>query len=90
MGERPTLNADQMQAVVRIEEFLTGPDRCFILEGSAGTGKTTLIAALADRLNEAHFRFCLLAPTGRAAEYSNAPPIMKPKPFTARFIHSKR
>lgn len=39
----------------------------FILRGSAGTGKTTLIAKLVDTLEDMNLSCALLAPTGRAA-----------------------
>ena len=40
MGARPKLNADQTHAAGMIEVFLAGPERCFFLKGSAGTGKS--------------------------------------------------
>jgi exodeoxyribonuclease-5 len=40
----------------------------FILNGYAGTGKTTLIAALVAALKELNIKSILLAPTGRAAK----------------------
>jgi ATP-dependent exoDNAse (exonuclease V) alpha subunit len=43
-------------------------NRCFILRGYAGTGKTTSVAALVKALNKFKFRSVLLAPTGRAAK----------------------
>ncbi len=42
-----------------------------ILSGSAGTGKTTIIKAIIEAIEKAHgagTSFCLLAPTGKAAE----------------------
>lgn len=49
----------------------------FILRGYAGTGKTTMVAALSDVLPKYKFKVVLLAPTGRAAKvlagYSNKP-----------------
>jgi hypothetical protein len=83
MGAYPKLNADQTRAVGMIEAFLAGPERCFILKGSAGTGKTTLISILADRLVDAHSRFCLIAPTGRAARI-----LERFTKHEARTIHS--
>ncbi len=43
-------------------------ERIFILNGYAGTGKTTLIAALVRTLKEMKMKPVLLAPTGRAAK----------------------
>lgn len=39
-----------------------------ILTGSAGTGKTTLVGQLIDRLNQGNYKAQLLATTGRAAK----------------------
>lgn len=56
----------------------------FLLRGYAGTGKTSLTGALVRTLEQLKQRFCLLAPTGRAAKvmalYSG---------FTASTIHRK-
>ena len=43
-------------------------DRCFILRGYAGTGKTTSVAALVKALPRFKLKVVLLAPTGRAAK----------------------
>ena len=40
----------------------------FLLRGYAGTGKTSLVGALVRTLEQLGQRFCLLAPTGRAAK----------------------
>lgn len=52
-------------------------DGIFLLKGYAGTGKTSLVGALVRTLQQLGQRFCLLAPTGRAAKvmaaYSGAP-----------------
>jgi hypothetical protein len=61
------LTQEQQEVIQRIAAFVSGPEHCFILKGSAGTGKTTLIASLIQRLSQLHRSFCLLAPTGRAA-----------------------
>ncbi len=57
---------DQMKAIELLSAFLYhGDDQgIFILRGYAGTGKTTLLAALTRVLH----KFVLLAPTGRAAK----------------------
>lgn len=44
------------------------PERIFVLDGHAGTGKTTLIAALVAALRALGIPSVLLAPTGRAAK----------------------
>lgn len=48
--------------------FSTDEDAVFLLKGYAGTGKTSLIAALVKTLDELKRRCVLLAPTGRAAK----------------------
>ena len=67
-GHVPT--AEQEQAIGIIADFLT--DRAarsaMILCGSAGTGKTTLAAAIVRTLTSMKQKMMLLAPTGRAAK----------------------
>ena len=43
-------------------------DEVFILNGYAGTGKTTVLSALVATLKELGLRFRQMAPTGRAAK----------------------
>lgn len=68
---------DQRLATDRLVDFLTDDSsQIFILRGSAGTGKTSLITSLVKNLPSG-VKFVLLAPTGRAAkvmsQYSNLP-----------------
>ena len=50
-------------------EFLTGDDGdILILNGYAGTGKTTAVASVVAALKEFEVPCVLLAPTGRAAK----------------------
>ncbi len=54
-----------------MDEFLTEknlPKYTFILKGYAGTGKTSVLAALVKSLPKLNFRPLMLAPTGRAAK----------------------
>ena len=65
--------ADQQRAVGAFCRFLTDAGSSFhppvfILRGSAGTGKTTLAAAIVQTLLELKQKLVLLAPTGRAAK----------------------
>ncbi|KEQ31427.1 ATP-dependent DNA helicase [Pedobacter antarcticus] len=62
--------AEQLNFCEQVASFLTGrvDQRCFILRGYAGTGKTTSIAALVKALPRFKMRSVLLAPTGRAAK----------------------
>ena len=53
-----------------IADFATNQNReeMFVLKGYAGTGKTTVIAALVNALPAINKKYVLLAPTGRAAK----------------------
>lgn len=62
------LTDDQRNAVVQLSEFLESDKRVFILQGYAGSGKTTLISGLVHYLAEAKKQFEVMAPTGRAAK----------------------
>ena len=62
------LNREQLEALKAIQSFLRDDALdAFILRGSAGTGKTTLIAKLVEALGAMGLSCELLAPTGRAA-----------------------
>jgi ATP-dependent exoDNAse (exonuclease V) alpha subunit len=62
------LTPEQRGALVAIKAFLLDETLdAFILRGSAGTGKTTLVAKLVEMLEGMHLSCALLAPTGRAA-----------------------
>ncbi|MFR9649433.1 MAG: AAA family ATPase [Rikenellaceae bacterium] len=65
---QPTLS--QKKCIEKLSFFLSegGSDSIFILNGYAGTGKTTLVAALVATLKELKINTILLAPTGRAAK----------------------
>lgn len=67
-------NAEQLELVEKWCEFLTSPkqDRCFVVRGYAGTGKTSMVAALVRALSKLKQHTCLLAPTGRAAKVLSA------------------
>lgn len=60
----------QKKIIESLSEFVAGGDsaQIFVLNGYAGTGKTTLIAALVGALRKCGIRSVLLAPTGRAAK----------------------
>jgi exodeoxyribonuclease-5 len=59
----PALEGEQVTALAALERFLAGNRQCFLMQGLAGTGKTTVLASLARRRHNAS----LLAPTGKAA-----------------------
>lgn len=64
-----TLNPDQVQLAKKLSAFFDNPSaRCFLLKGSAGTGKTFLIELIAKYLRSVKkLDVALAAPTGRAA-----------------------
>ena len=70
---------DQSAAIDGLSRYVCGDggDGIFVLRGYAGTGKTTLVAALVRVLASLNIRTVLMAPTGRAAKvlasYSGMP-----------------
>lgn len=62
--------AGQLEAFKQLTLFSAEPraDLVFLLRGYAGTGKTSLIQALVQTLNQFERKAVLLAPTGRAAK----------------------
>jgi hypothetical protein len=62
------LTNDQREALGQLEQFLAGDGRVFILQGYAGTGKTTLLGGLVRHLVGSGKAVQLMAPTGRAAK----------------------
>ena len=65
-----TANEGQIELLDKLSRFITSPAprKTFILRGYAGTGKTSIMAALVQSLKQLNQRFVLLAPTGRAAK----------------------
>ena len=76
-GHTPT--AEQQRATVTFCRFMTDRSEraVMVLRGSAGTGKTTLAAAIVRTLADLKQKLVLMAPTGRAAKvfalYSGQP-----------------
>lgn len=70
---------EQEKAISLLPDFLLSreQDSIFLLKGYAGTGKTSLLAALVRTMQQLRLRVMLLAPTGRAAKvlsnYAGAP-----------------
>ena len=60
----------QKKVVEMLSDYLSEPktDQIFVLNGYAGTGKTTLLAAVVEVLDAMQVPTVLLAPTGRAAK----------------------
>lgn len=52
--------------------FKSGEENLFVLKGYAGTGKTSLVAAIVNALTKLGYKVVLLAPTGRAAKVFSA------------------
>lgn len=67
-GFEPT--ESQRHAINSLTNFIydKGENFLFLLQGYAGTGKTSLVSALVKTLKEVGVRTVLLAPTGRAAK----------------------
>lgn len=67
-GFEPT--ADQMNALQCFGQFLASRNDMpmMLMRGSAGTGKTSLVAAMVQTLVSLHQKAVLMAPTGRAAK----------------------
>lgn len=62
------LNHEQHQALQAILDFVQDDaQQVLILDGGAGTGKTTLIAETVRQFNDNKISYQLMAPTGRAA-----------------------
>ncbi len=77
------LTRDQQEILKKIEQFFAGDDRIFLLKGSAGTGKSTIIRLITELLSRNDLGFSLMAPTGKAASV-----IQARTGHEARTIHS--
>lgn len=64
------LTPSQREAGRALTNFVCNPleNQLFILNGYAGTGKTTMVSALVRTLKQVHKKCVLLAPTGRSAK----------------------
>ncbi len=63
--ESPGLSEDQRQAVAHV---LTSRDRILAMDGVAGSGKTTTLAAIREAVSAAGYDVVGVAPTSRAAQ----------------------
>jgi len=63
-----TLTTDQSNALDQLSDFLNSDGRIFILQGYAGTGKTSLLKGFVEYLSSIEKKYQLMAPTGRAAK----------------------
>lgn len=66
LGHEPTPCQDNLMK--KIAEFISSDDDIMIVNGYAGTGKTTAVAAVVASMKEFRTKCVLLAPTGRAAK----------------------
>lgn len=72
-------NYGQNELLEQLSQFVVSPitQKAFILLGYAGTGKTSIVAALVEAYKELQQKVVLLAPTGRAAKvlshYAHSP-----------------
>ena len=84
-----TANHQQLQLIGILSRFCILPeyqDKIFILNGYAGTGKTSLTSALVNSLESFGVKCVLLAPTGRAAKVFGS--FSRHKAYTIhRFIY---
>jgi exodeoxyribonuclease-5 len=62
--------ASQTEAIALLDDFIqeSNHNKCFVLKGYAGTGKTTLVSHLVQRFRAEKKKIKLMAPTGRAAK----------------------
>lgn len=65
------LTNDQRNALERLHAFLESDKRIFILQGYAGSGKTTMLKGFVEYLKSLEKKYQLMAPTGRAAKVIN-------------------
>ena len=65
---------DQEKAIKKLSKFVLNPNsqEGFVLQGYAGTGKTSLMGALVKALVTVKLKSVLIAPTGRAAKVMSA------------------
>lgn len=62
------LLASQKQALKAMQDFVQNNDKCFVLSGYAGTGKTTLMRFFIKYLQDENISYRLLSSTGRASK----------------------
>ncbi|MGM9533229.1 AAA family ATPase [Intestinibacter sp.] len=60
------LGEEQINALNKLEEFVSGLDDCITLSGGAGTGKTSILREFIEYLDDEELPYVLAAPTHRA------------------------
>ena len=63
-----SLSPSQIEAATNLGSFLNSKNRCFVLTGFAGTGKTTMLGGITQYLLSKNRAVRLMSPTGRAAK----------------------
>ena len=64
--EKLELGEEQINALNRLEEFVSGLEDCITLSGGAGTGKTATLKEFIEYLDDEELPYVLAAPTHRA------------------------
>lgn len=64
--ETVKLGEEQIDALKKLEEFVSNKEKCITLSGSAGTGKTTILREFIDYLDDEEISYALAAPTHKA------------------------
>jgi|AntAceMinimDraft_1070359.scaffolds.fasta_scaffold27514_1 exodeoxyribonuclease-5 len=77
------LNTDQSKAINKLIDFIASDSDFFILKGSAGTGKTSLLKSMIQQAWNHDWNVQIAAPTGRASSV-----LSTKTAYAARTIHS--
>lgn len=64
--EPVNLGEEQIEALNKLEEFVSSKEDCICLSGSGGSGKTTLCKEFIDYLDDEQINYVVAAPTHRA------------------------
>lgn len=64
--ESVNLGEEQIEALNKLEEFVSSKEDCICLSGEAGTGKSSICKELIDFLDDEQIEYVLAAPTHRA------------------------
>ena len=60
------LGEEQLNTIDKLKNFLNNDQTAFLISGSAGTGKTTIMKVFIDYLRSINKQYCLCAPTHKA------------------------
>ncbi len=88
MSYSVTLNSEQLEAVKKLNRFLRNPDeKIIVLEGSAGTGKSTLISTVFKDPTYSRLNVCMSATTNKAVSVLKQMGSIKNKKIDYLTIH---